>query len=98
MKYDEYATLVCEAVQREMDVLGDERAVELAREVEGLSVDDGGSVTALDREGVGVLDDLIERYKQESGDVAAFVIARRLEHVIDDAGDVDLPDSLARHL
>lgn len=91
-----YADLVEAAIRREMDVLGDEQAITLAREIEGLTVDDDGSVTSLDRSPDQVLSELVDAYVEASGDIAAFVIARRLSNMVEDA-DV-LPDNVARHV
>lgn len=88
--------LVEAAIRREMDVLGDGRAVALAGDVDGLEVDDTGSVLSMSRSSTGVLHDLVEAYTEASGEVAAFVIARRLENMVDD--ETELPDNVARHL
>jgi hypothetical protein len=95
---DAYAHLLEAAVRREMDVLGDGRAVELANEVDGLAVEPGGAVTALDRSGEDVLRDLVEIYTNASGEVAAFVIARKLENVLEESDPMTLPENVSRHI
>lgn len=94
-----YVRLVQAAIDREADVLGERRAVELAGAVEGLTVDDGGDVVAIDRSGPAVLGDLIEEYKTESGEIAAFIVARRLENVLAEFDERPaLPENIERHL
>jgi|GEM_PF-3110805 len=95
LDHDNYAELVEAAIQREMDILGDQQAVAMAREIEGLDVEDDGSVTEIDRPSMDVLEALVDAYVEESGDIAAFVIARRLSNMVDDPDG--LPDNVARH-
>jgi len=90
------ADLVEAAIRREMDVLGDDTAVALAREIDGLAVEDDGGVTSIDRPVADVLSALVDAYVAESGDVAAFVIARRLANMVDDP--TILPENVARHV
>lgn len=91
-----YVGLVEAAIRREMDVLGDGRAVALASDIDGLSVDDTGAVLSMSRPSTVVLSELVEAYTEASGEVAAFVIARRLENMVDDR--TELPENVARHL
>lgn len=91
-----YGDLVEAAIRREMDILGDEQAIALAREIDGLMVDDDGTVASVDRSGTEVLSKLVDTYVEESGDVAAFVIARRLSNMVDDTSV--LPDNVVRHV
>lgn len=90
-----YEMLIESAIDRERDVIGDE-AIERARSIEGLTVDDHGTVDAVDRDGKAVLGDLIDEYVAASGDVAAFLIARRIENLPHD--ELVLPDNLSAHL
>lgn len=96
MSLDHDTDLVEAAIQREMDVLGDEQAVCLAREIQGLSVADDGSVTELERDGTAILSDLVDAYVEASGDVAAFVIARRLANMVEEPDR--LPENVAQHV
>lgn len=95
MERADYETLIEAAVDRERDIVG-HRAIDLARSVEGLSVDDDGAVRSVDRDGKAVLGELIDAYVAASGDVAAFLIARRIENLPHD--DLDLPENLAAHV
>ena len=96
LDHDTCADLVEAAIQREMDVLGDEQAVALARDIDGLAVADDGSVTAIDRDGIEILAALVDAYVEASGDVAAFVIARRLANMVEEPER--LPENVARHV
>lgn len=90
-----YDALIEAAIDRERDIIGDE-AVDRARSIDGLDVDDDGSVRSLDRDGKAALGDLVDGYVAASGDVAAFLIARRIENVPHD--DLELPANLAAHV
>lgn len=90
-----YEMLIEAAIDRERDVIGEE-AIERARSIDGLGVDDDGTVDAVDRDGKAVLGELIDEYVAASGDVAAFLIARRIENLPHD--ELELPDNLAAHL
>jgi hypothetical protein len=96
---DPYVVLVEAAIQREMDVMGDGRALDCARSVEGVTIagDGTGTVQSLDRPGEAVLGDLVEAYTRMSGDVAAFLIARRIENCPESEA-VELPSILERHI
>jgi|AntRauTorcE11898_2_1112593.scaffolds.fasta_scaffold116194_1 hypothetical protein len=96
LDHDADADLVEAAIRREMDVLGDEQAVTLAREIGGLAVAEDGSVTAMERPGTAILEELVDVYVEASGDVAAFVIARRLANMVEDADR--LPENVGRHI
>ena len=96
LDHDNYAELVEAAIRREMDILGDDQAVVMARDIDGLDVDDDGTVTGIDRSSMDVLEELVDAYVEVSGDIAAFVIARRLSNMVDDPQD--LPDNVARHV
>lgn len=96
---DGYVRLVEATIDREQEVLGDARAIARANDVEGLEVDAEGTVVSVDRDGQEVLSDLVETYKATSGEVAAFIIARRVENVVDDMErEVTLPENLRQHL
>lgn len=92
-----YTALIQAAIDRETDILGPEDAIECADSVDGLVVDDDGTVVAVERDGRAVLGDLVGAYVVTAGDVAAFLIARRLENMCD-REEVDLPENLAKHM
>lgn len=91
-----YDDLIRAAIEREADVLGLEDAVQRANAVDGLSVSDDGTEVTLTGDGKAVLGDLVDAYVDASGDVAAFLIARRVENIPN--ADLDLPDNLDKHL
>ncbi|WP_229380245.1 hypothetical protein [Haloterrigena salifodinae] len=92
-----YTVLIQAAIDREKDILGPADAVECADSVDGLVVDGDGTVVDVERDGRAVLGDLVGAYVATAGDVAAFLIARRLENMCD-REEVDLPENLAKHM
>ncbi|NUB89969.1 hypothetical protein HTZ84_18170 [Haloterrigena sp. SYSU A558-1] len=92
-----YTVLIQAAIDREKDILGPADAIECADSVDGLVVDGDGTVVDVERDGRAVLGDLVGAYVATAGDVAAFLIARRLENMCD-REEVDLPENLAKHM
>ena len=85
-----YDQLAHEMIERECEVLGD-RAIDIARGVEGIRVSEDGDVLGIDGDGSDVVGDLADEYiailgKATEASLAA--IARRYED------DVDLPGNL----
>ena len=72
------------------------QAVDRARSVEGLTVDETGTVVSIDGDGRAVLAELIDAYLEASGDLAAFMIARRFENMPE--SDLPLPDPIEKHI
>lgn len=93
----DYGTLIQAAIDREKDILGADDAIECADSVDGLIVDADGTVVDVERDGKAVLGDLVGAYVATTGDVAAFLIARRLENMCD-RERVELPENLAKHM
>lgn len=91
-----YYALIEATIEREMDLIGEQEAIELASAVDGLRIDANGTVVELDRDGVNVLGEIVDAYVDATGDVAAFIIARRLEHLIEE--DIRLPENVRRHI
>lgn len=86
-----YEELAHEMIDRECDVLGD-RAIDIARNVEGIAVDDDGQVVAIDGDGVEVVGALADEYidilgKATQASLAS--IARRYED------EIDIPTNLS---
>lgn len=92
----DYRQFLNVAIQREVDVIGQQQAISLANNVDGLSVADDGEIRSLTGSGEEVLETLVETYKETSGEVAAFVIARSLENAVEDPSV--LPENLRRHI
>ncbi len=95
MAHSPYTELIEAAISREQEVIGSE-AITLAQSIDGIDVDDTGNVLSLERCGKEILNELVESYVDTSGDVAAFLIARRIDNL--PAADLDLPDVLERHM
>ena len=92
-----YTALIQAAIDREKDILGPDDAIECADSIDGLVVDGDGTVIAVERDGRAVLGDLVGTYVATAGDVAAFLIARRLENMCT-REEIDLPENLAKHM
>lgn len=88
-----YRDLIEAAIDRETDILGQGYAVKTARTVDGIEVADDGSVESLSGDGKDVLEALVEAYKEECGQAAVTLIAKRLAK--EGADDLDLPEILA---
>lgn len=80
------------AVQTEMDVLGEEAALAVVRDVPDLTVSDDGAVEELRGDGKDVLAELVRAYQDVGGDVTAALIARRIRRA--EITDIDLPEVL----
>lgn len=91
-----YVALAQAAIDREADVLGTDEAIERARDIDGLSVDETGTVLDVEGDGEAVLEALIDAYLAASGDIAAFMIARRFQNMPE--SDLSLPDNVAEFM
>jgi hypothetical protein len=94
--HPDYRRIVELAIDREMEVIGPEQAVSLANNIDGLDVDSDGTVRSMGDSGERTLSSLVEAYKEASGEIAAFVIARRLENAVEDHSI--LPENVRRHV
>lgn len=84
-----YENLIEEMISVQSTVLGTQ-AVELAKSVRGLQVDDDGSVLDVTDDPVTVVDDLVAAYANSLGDAARV----KLTEVAQEYDDLDLPASL----
>lgn len=91
-----YEKIVEKAIKKEMEVLGEEDALEVAHEIEGIQVSDEGEVVELEKDGKDVLADLVSAYQEIGGSVTASLIAREIESDVDD--DINLPKVLAKRI
>lgn len=91
-----YAEVIEAIIEKEKAVVGAQAAVDEAGKVGGLRVDGEGNVEEIEGEGNDILAALVERYVELYGDVAATLIARRLERM--DLSGIRLPDILADRL
>lgn len=91
-----YDDVIEAVIEREKEVVGKEAAVEEAREVNGLNVDEDGGVVSFRDGGKEILAALVERYVDLYGSVAAILIVRDLEDM--DLSGIELPEVLAKEL
>lgn len=85
-----YEALIEDLVATQVDVFG-AAAIEMARAVDGLDLDDDGTVRRLDRDGAQVADDLVAAYVADLGGAAQVTLKSAAgEH----ADRVDLPGAL----
>jgi ribosomal protein S13 len=92
----QYEEIIEKAIMKEIEVLGEQTALEIAREVDGLKVAEDGTVEALEREEHKVLGELVKRYQKVGGPVSASLIAREVESMISE--DMQLPDILGKRI
>lgn len=88
-----YRDLIEAAIKRETDILGQGYAVKTARGVDGVEVADDGSVESVSGDGKDLLEAVVEAYKEECGQAAVTLIAKRLSK--EDTADLDLPEILS---
>lgn len=87
-----YEDVIEAAISKVMETMGKDLTLRLAGEVEGLEVDDDGSVKSFEGSGKKTLDELIGKYENVLGSVAVPIIARGVSDFKDE--DIDLPDRL----
>lgn len=85
-----YETLIEDLVAAQAEIFGD-AAVEMAEQVDGLALDDDGTVWRLDRDGVRVVDDLVSAYVADLGGAATVTLKSAAG---DHADQVELPATL----
>ncbi len=71
-----YKTIIEAGLKKEMDTIGRDVAVNVAREVNGVEIDDDGKVVSLDRDGKKVLKDLVIKFTEIAGPASPTIIAR----------------------
>lgn len=85
-----YKSLIEDIVGAQQDILGT-AATDIAQNVDGLTVNDDGSVEEVSGNGVAVVDDLVSAYVDELGAAATVTLKSTAE---DYADELELPDSL----
>lgn len=80
------------AVEKEKDILGEDTALKIAKEVDELQVDEEGNVLGIDDDGKTVLNQLVTAYQNVGGSISATLIARALKQ--HDITDLDMPSKL----
>ncbi len=88
-----YEDMITEAIERETELITRDVAVRHANTVDGLDLDEQGTIKSLDRPGKDVLHDLVEAFREIQGHAAATLIAYRLRKTFD-LDKVDLPDNI----
>lgn len=91
-----YQEVIQAVIEKETGVVGVNAAVSEAERVDGLTVDEEGTVLSVEGEGKTVLATLVQRYVDLYGEVAATLIARRLESM--DLSGIELPEILAERM
>ncbi|MFB6203102.1 MAG: hypothetical protein ABEK01_01275 [Candidatus Nanohaloarchaea archaeon] len=87
-----YEKAIEAAVKKEMNVLGSSKTLEIVESIDGVSADDKGNITELDRDGKETLGELVAQFQEIGGNLTATLINRELEEKGLD--DLDLPESL----
>lgn len=90
-----YEDAIEAAVKREREVLGKDAIVQV-NNIEGVKVDEYGDVESLEKDGKLVLEEIVSVYEKIAGDLAGWLISRKLK----DEGleELDLPESLERKM
>ena len=84
--YDELMTAV---VKRQVAIIGQKIAINKAKEVKGITVDDSGNVSGGNK---AKLESLVEKYKGIAGGVAVLFAKKAIKPLL--SGKEDLPDTL----
>lgn len=92
-----YEELIEAAIERQIEILGRGQAVEQARTVDRLTVDDDGTVLEVEGDGKEILSAVVDAYKAIAGDLPASLIAYRIRDEFD-ISQADLPANVVRHL
>lgn len=85
-----YEVLIEDLVAAQAEIFGD-AAVEMAEQVDGLALDDDGTVRQLDGDGVRVVDDIVSAYVADLGGAATVTLKSAAG---DHADRVELPAAL----
>lgn len=85
-----YEALIEDLVAAQADIFG-AAAVEMAQEVEGLALDEDGTVERIEGDGVRVVDDLVSTYVADLGGAATVTLKSAAG---DHADRVELPAAL----
>lgn len=91
-----YEKIIQKAVNKETEILGEKTALGIAKEVEGLELDEKGEIKKLEREEQKILEDLVQEYQKIGGAVSASLIAREIEDLVEK--DMELPDILLERI
>lgn len=87
-----YRKLVEVTIAKEKETLGNQKAVDIAKDVSGITLDDEGDVMSLTGDGKQILGELVRKYKDNGGDITTSLISREIEKNTEN--DLELPDIL----
>ncbi len=84
------------AVKREMEIIGKQIAVKIAKETEGVAIDDDGNVDKIKGEGKEVIAKLVSEYEEKIGKVAVTLISKAIKEIGGD--ELDLPSRIEERM
>ncbi len=87
-----YRDIVEKAIEKEKGVIGEEKAIKVAKDSQKIEVDSKGRVKNIIGDEKKAVDELVRKYQQFAGKIAASMIAREIEDM--DLSNIDLPDVL----
>ncbi len=92
-----YEEIIELSIRRMAEVVGKHMAVGRAQQIEGVTVDDEGSVADLDDDGKAVLERLVDSYIEMAGEIPAALIASAIREEYD-VERLDLPENVSKEL
>ena len=75
MDAEDYKKLIAEIIQKQIDIIGSDIAVQKAKNVEGLEISDTGEVLGLSGDPPSVLQKLVDEYIALSGQIVKNVLS-----------------------
>lgn len=84
------------AIEKQAELSNEQLAIRQANQVEGLEVSDEGEIESFEGEKVEVMEELVEKYKEMMGDVAANLIAQEMKK--NDVKVSEIPEELQNRL
>ncbi len=84
-----YEEIAEAAVKREMEIIGEQIAIKIAKETEGIEIDDDGNVENITGEGKEVIGNLVSGYEDKVGKVAVTLISKAIKEA--GGAELDLP-------
>ncbi len=91
-----YKEVAQKTVEREMEVIGKELAMRVAKETDNLDIDDEGNISRLGENKKDIIDKLVAGYQDITGDIAVSIIARAIKDIGGD--ELDLPERLENRM
>lgn len=74
MEQEDYKNLVAEIIQKQMDILGPEIALQKAKNVRGLRLEEDGTVTRMEGNPEEILQKLVDEYIALSGEIVKNIL------------------------